>query len=401
MTEPARNGEGGAAHSRSITLLVICQTAAISVWFAGSAAVSSAVSAGLFPAGQAGLLSSAVQLGFVAGTLLMALSGAADRFDPRRVFSASALLAGASTLALAASGLDGHVPLLLRALTGAALAGVYPIGMKLVAGWSRSSLGLPMGLLVGALTLGSAMPNLFVAFGSSDWIVPIVMSAASAALSAILILFVALGPHHAPPTRFRLALAVGELRRPEIRRVTFGYLGHMWELYAMWAWVAAFLHWAAPAEIADRGVSILAFTAIASGALGCVAGGWIADRVGKHRVIAVSLIVSGLCAATVGLFASSNWFAVVFLVHVWGIAVIADSGNFSALASEYADKRYLGTVLTLQVSAGFLTTFAVIQLVPVTVQLVGWRYAFAFLAIGPLVSLVSMRQDWLPNRRPR
>lgn len=399
MTEAARGDTRTATRVRSVALLIVCQTAAISVWFAGSAATSSAVAAGLFPPGQAGLLSSAVQLGFVLGTLTLALTGAADRFDPRRLFAASALLASTSTLALTVSGLDGLAPLLLRALTGAALAGVYPIGMKLVAGWSRSSLGLPMGLLVGALTLGSALPNLFVALGSSNWIMPIVMSAGSAAASAVLICFVGLGPHHAPPAHFRLVEAFRELRRPEVGSVTRGYLGHMWELYAMWTWIAAFLHWAAPVGIAESNVSFLAFTAIASGALGCVAGGWTADRFGKDRVIAASLITSGLCAATIGLFATSNWFAVLVVAHIWGIAVIADSGNFSALTSERADKRYLGTVLTLQVSAGFLTTFAAIQLVPLLVVLVGWNYAFAFLAIGPIVSILSMRREWLTNRR--
>lgn len=375
---------------RSIILLVICQTAAVSVWFAGSAATSAAVASGAFPLEQAGLLSSAVQLGFVTGTLTMALSGAADRFDPRRLFAIAALVCAASTAALAVSGLAGPVAVLLRAVTGFALAGVYPIGMKLVAGWSRSALGLPMGLLVGALTLGSAMPNLFLVTNAYDWMAPIAISAGSALGAAMLIGCVALGPYHAQPSSFRLADALRDMRRPEVGSVTRAYLGHMWELYAMWAWIGAFLHWAAPENVTAGTASLFAFTTIASGSVGCVAGGWLADRIGKRRVIVAALLVSGSCAASIGLWAGWSWVAVLVVTHLWGIAVIADSGNLSALTSQLADKRYVGTVLTLQVSAGFLVTFVAIQSMPLFVDLLGWRYAFAVLAAGPAFSLVSL-----------
>lgn len=399
MTQAASGGIPAAARIRSIFLLVVCQTAVVSVWFAGSAAMSSAVAAGAFPIRQAGLLSSAVQLGFVAGTLAIALTGAADRIDPRRVFAASALACAVSTAALVVTGLEGVGAVLLRAMSGFALAGVYPVGMKLMAGWSRSALGLPMGLLVGALTLGSAMPNLFLLADARNWMTPIAISAASALAGAILIGFVALGPHHAPSSSsFRLADALRELRRPEVGKVTRGYLGHMWELYAMWAWIGAFLHWASPAGVASTAASLFAFTTIACGALGCIASGWLADRVGKQRVIVASLLISGSCAATIGVWADTGWPAVLFVAHIWGIAVIADSGNFSALTSERVDRRYVGTVLTLQVSAGFLLTFVAIQLMPYVIDLFGWRYAFAVLAIGPAYSIASLKIGRRPTR---
>ncbi|MGB6119288.1 MAG: MFS transporter, partial [Mesorhizobium sp.] len=231
---------------------------------------------------------------------------------------------------------------------------------------------------------------LFLAGNSHSWTTPLAISSCLALASAVLIGFVSLGPDHPAPAAFHLREALRQLRRPDVGSVTRGYLGHMWELYAMWAWIGAFLHWAAPQTTPSNHVSLYAFTTIASGAIGCVASGWLADRIGKQRVIVASLIVSGFCAATIGLWAMAGWGAVLIVAHLWGIAVIADSGNFSALTSERADRQYLGTVLTLQVSAGFLVTFFAIQSLPWIVGVVGWQYAFAALALGPIFALAAM-----------
>lgn len=382
-----------AGRARSILLLVICQTLAVSVWFAGSASVSAAVAAGDFPLRQAGLLSSAVQLGFVAGTLALAVSGAADRLDPRLLFGASCLICALTTAALIPAGLETGLAIGLRFSTGFALAGVYPVGMKMVSSWSLSALGLPMGLLVGALTVGSAMPNLFVAADVTSHQAPILLAAAAALTGMLLIGFVRLGPHHAPRSSFRFRDALGQFRRPEIARVSLGYLGHMWELYAMWTWIAAFLHWSAPSSLPSGAVNAIAFTTIAIGSIGCVAAGWLADRVGKLLVIRLALLVSGTCAATIGLWSLAGWLPVLVVAHLWGVSVIADSGNLSALTSERVDRRYVGTVLALQVSAGFLVTFVAIQSMSFLIDLLSWRFAFAPLAIGPLVGLLALRRN--------
>ncbi len=246
-----------------------------------------------------------------------------------------------------------------------------------------------IGTLVGALTLGSALPSLFSALLPLDWRLTVVAASLCALTAAALINFAALGPRHGAVVRFSPADALRLLLRRSIRLANLGYLGHMWELYAMWAWIGPFIAWArqqtgAPAQA--RATALLAFLVIASGAFGAVLGGLAADRLGRTTVTIAAMIISGLCAATIGPATTFGMAAVIVIALIWGVTVIADSAQFSAAIAELSDPKLIGTMLTLQTCLGFLPTFVAIQLVPVAVSALGWRYAFMLLAIGPALA---------------
>ena len=351
---------------------------------------------------EAAMLSSAVSLGFVAGTLASAILGLADRLDPRRFFTASALLAAAANLAILGLAPDWSAVAVLRFLTGVCVAGMYPVGMKIIAGWARverghSDMGLLAGLLVGALTLGTGAPHLFNAFGGTDWRFTIVLASALAAVAALLVNFVRLGPRHARSPRFEPAYILTAWRNKALRLANFGYFGHMWELYAMWGWLGVFLYASfsvsMPGDAADaaRYAGLATFAAIgAGGFIGCLLGGALADRVGRTTVTMAALAVSGACSASVGfLFGGPAW-ALVALCLVWGASVVADSAQFSSSVMELSDPAHTGTMVTVQICVGFTLTLLALHLLPPLVDLVGWRYAFVFLVPGPVFGFAAM-----------
>ncbi|MGH7559817.1 MAG: MFS transporter [Gemmatimonadales bacterium] len=371
-------------------LLAVAELLGMSPWFAASAAAPELRSLWGLTAGQAAWLTSAVQLGFVAGTLAAAVLNLADLWPGRRYFAGAALLAAAANLALLA--VDGFgAALALRCLTGFALAGVYPPAMKMAATWFQAERGLAIGAVVGALTVGKATPFLVEAMGGAR-LEPILLSTSAGAAVAALLVAAAYrdGPFAFPSRPFDWRLAGTVARLPELRLVTGGYLGHMWELYSYWAWIAAFL----AASVAARGAATetggLAFVAIAIGAVGCVWAGRVADRIGRERVVTWSLATSGTCALLVGFAFGRSLWILLPIVLVWGVAVIADSAQFSALVTEVAPAHAVGTALTLQTSLGFLLTLVTIQLVPPVVELVGWRWAFGMLAAGPVVGIACI-----------
>jgi MFS family permease len=381
----------------NIALITAAQVLVLSLWFSGTAAAPGMAreAAAITPTYQA-LLTSAVQAGFVGGTLVSAALGLADRFDPRRVFAAAALAGAAANAAILVMPLGADAAVAARFVTGAALAGVYPVGMKLAAGWAdRNDVGLVVGILVGGLTLGSATPHLANAFGGLDWRLTLGSASLAALLGAALVALVRLGPRHAPAPPFNIAAALRLWSNRGTRLATLGYLGHMWELYAMWTWVglylaASFAAYHGAAAVDAGNTALTTFLVIATGALGCVAAGRLADRLGRVRVTVMAMLGSSACCLLAGLLFGAHPAVSTALCLVWGVAVVADSAQFSASVAELSEPGLTGTMLTIQTSLGFALTLVTIHLMPVLVEHAGWGGAFSVLALGPALGCVAM-----------
>lgn len=378
----------------SILILVMAQVAGMSLWFASAAILADMQAEAAIPPARAAMLSSAVQAGFVIGALGMAVAGVADRFDPRRVFLASALIAAVANALLLAVPIGGVEAVFLRGLTGAALAGVYPVGMKIAVGWGEKDRGLLVGLLVGALTIGSAAPHAVALFGGADWRLVIATTSAAAVAGGLLSLAVKLGPYHARAPAFDPRAIRIAWRDPRIRLAYAGYLGHMWELYAMWAWigVAASAGYAASLS-GDAAIAFgkaTAFIAIGVGGPACVLAGLLADRIGKAEVTMIAMGLSGALAVATALSLGGPPALTLVLAAAWGFFVIADSAQFSALVADAAPREYAGSLLTLQTALGFGLTIFTVQLAPLAAAEFGWRATFISLAAGPALGVLAM-----------
>ena len=347
---------------------------------------------------ETALLTVAVQLGFVVGALIVAFTGAADVIPARRLIAGGALLAAVANAAFALLATDLVTALPLRALSGAGIAAVYPVAMKVLAGWFRRGRGLAVGILTGAITFGSALPHLLRAGGTVaglDWRMVVLAATLPCLVAAAVAWFgVREGPLSTPAARLSLRMARAALGERSVQLANIGYLGHMWELYAMWTWVPAFIaaSLAISGEVNAEGASGVAFLVVAAGGIGCVAAGALADRLGRTTLTIAAMALSGSSAIAAGLLFGAPTAVLLAVVVIWGITVVADSAQFATAISELAPPGTAGSALALQTAAGFLLTG--ITIVGVGLLDPGdrsaWTLAFAILALGPLVGIVAM-----------
>ncbi|HEY0347272.1 MAG TPA: MFS transporter [Pyrinomonadaceae bacterium] len=377
---------------RTLALLAIAELLGMSLWFSGSAVVPALTREWRLSETAAGWLTLSVQIGFVVGTLLSALFNLPDIISPRHLFTLTAICGAIANTAFGWFAHSASVGITLRFLTGMFLAGVYPPAMKILATWFRHGRGLALGVLVGALTLGKATPYLINGVGSYNWRTNVTFVSLLAVMGGVVVLlFVSDGPFALPAARFDLTQAGKVFRNHGVRLANLGYLGHMWELYAMWTWIPFMIRASLSARHSSSALAeVGSFVVIGCGAVGCVVAGLIADRVGRTIVTSVAMAISGSCCLVIGLFFGANPIALLIVAAIWGASVVADSAQFSACVTELGDPQYIGTALTLQTCLGFLLTTISIELIPRVEKLVGWRYAFVILAPGPLFGVLSM-----------
>ena len=367
----------------------------MTTWFSTSAVLPQLREDWDLSTNAASLLIIAVQIGFVVGAVVSAGLNLADVVPPRRLILYGTVGAALANLGLLATGGAGQA-LPLRFATGAFLAGVYPPALKAMSTWFRAGRGTALGVMVGALTLGSAVPHLVNGVGGLDWQIVIVVTSALTLLGGLVAEVVAQdGPFEFPRAVFDRRQAAVAWRNRGVRLATLGYFGHMWELYAMWAWFAAFFADTLVDDGIDdpqSGAALATFAVIGIGSIGCWVGGILGDRWGRTRSTSLAMAISGVCAVTIGLVRSGPVALVVVVGLVWGFWVVADSAQFSTIVTEVCDQRYVGTAVTLQLAAGFVLTVVTIWLVPFVRDHTSWTWAFALLAPGPFLGILAMRR---------
>jgi MFS family permease len=392
---------------RVLFLLSLAELLGMSLWFTGTAVIPQITA--LWHSGLAlgSWLTIAVQVGFSIGAITFALFNIPDVFSPIKVLVVSAVLAAAANAAFAFFAAEPLTAILLRGATGFFLAGVYPVGMKIIAGWFQRGRGLALGIMIGALTLGSAVPHAANAIGGIPWKGVVLLGSLQALLGAVIVAAgVREGPFAMPQSRFDPAQVLEIVRNRPLRLANFGYLGHMWELYSMWGWIAVIF--AASTGWSRTQYEWVAALAIGIGAVGCIWAGAASDRLQdqqasmrvaqRARVTIIAMAISAACCVLAALVLHQPALLVP-LAMIWGIAVIADSAQFSTIISEVSDKNYVGTALTCQVALGFLLTAAVIRLMAYIHDLSGsWGWALASMALGPLLGIWAM--TGLLSRRP-
>ena len=364
----------------------------MALWFSGSAVVPSLSREWQLSASEVSWLAIAVQLGFVAGTLISATLNLPDIISTRHLFAVSSFLGAAINGVFGYFIDDAGSAIALRFLTGICLAGVYPPGMKIMATWFRERRGMALGFLVGALTMGKATPYLINAVGSANWRSNVLLVSLLAVFGGLIVLlFVEDGPFALPPAKFDVSQIVRVFSNRGVRLASFGYFGHMWELYGMWIWIPVMIRASLALHGGDPRLAELgSFLVIGAGAIGCVMAGLIADRVGRTLVTSWAMAISGTCCLVIGLLYGGNPVLLLLIAAIWGATVVADSAQFSSCVTELGDPQYIGTALTIQMCIGFLLTTISIELIPKAETAFGWRYAFMILAPGPFLGVMAM-----------
>ena len=378
-----------------LAFLSIATVTSLAVWFSTNAIAPALETERGFSSGDITWLTIGVQLGFVVGTLVISITNLSDLINTRLLFAISAVLAGVTNAALVFMPGGFAAALVLRVMTGIFLAGVYPPGMKTISGWFRSGRGIAIGTMIAASTLGSGSPHLLRSLFTAQWELTMYLSSALAALAGGITYFLVKdGPFDVPASKFNPSYLLVTLKIRSTRMVLFGYLGHMWELYAMWAAIPTFL----AAVFGTRSLfgdsldlaSFVTFLVFVSGAIGSVVAGYYAERIGRTATTSLAMAISGGSALFIG-FLPLDWELVITVVAlVWGAAVIADSAQFSTALTELCDEAYRGTALSFQTGLGFLLTIIPIRLVPILSDWVGWGLAFAVLGIGPALGIAAM-----------